>query len=166
MILYFVWLLLQLSTGEIQGEQLSSTLLTDASSNGLVEIGFSYPIYTPLIALRNNGLFTEHVNVFLRMTDANGGSALFRAVRAEVPGSILSVESSVRGILSSNSDYHFNPLALPPAKTMRGRVVFIISNLDDGTSFIDALSSAFKANFEIRNSESGALITSFALDRL
>jgi hypothetical protein len=45
-------------------------------------------------------------------------------------------------------------------------MVFIISSLDDGTSFTDALSSAFKAEFEIRNPATGALITSFPLDRL
>ena len=165
-ILYFSWLLPQRSPGEIQGDQLNSALITDASSNGLVEVGFAYPIYTPLITLRNTGLFTEYVNVFLRVTDANDGSALFRAVRAEVPGSGLSVESSVRGMLSNNGDYRFNPLALPPAKTVQGRMVFIISSLDDGTSFTDALSSAFKAEFEIRNPATGALITSFPLDRL
>lgn len=165
-IFYFCWLLPQHGSGEIQGEQLNSALITDASSNGLVEVGFAYPIYTPLITLRNTGLFTEYVNVFLRVTDANDGSALFRAVRAEVPGSGLSVESSVRGMLSNNGDYRFNPLALPPAKTVQGKMVFIISSLDDGTSFTDALSSAFKAEFEIRNPASGALITSFPLDRL
>lgn len=164
-IMYYCWLLPQRSPGEIQGDQLNSALITDASSNGLVEVGFAYPIYTPLITLRNTGLFTEHVNVFLRVTDANDGSALFRAVRAEVPGSGLSVESSVRGMLSNNEDYQFNPLALPPAKTVQGRMVFIISSLDDGTSFTDALSSAFKAEFEIRNPATGALISSFPLDR-
>ncbi len=165
-ILYFVWLLPRQSSGQIQGDQLDSALITDASSNGLIEIGFAYPIYTPLITLRNTGLYTEYVNVFLRVTDANDGSALFRAVRAEVPDAGLSVESSVRGMLSNNGDYRFNPLALPPAKTVQGRMVFIISSLDDGTSFTDALSSAFKAEFEIRNPATGALITSFPLDRL
>ena len=104
--------------------------------------------------------------MLVRVTDANDGSALFRAVRAEVPDAGLSVESSVRGMLSNNADYRFNPLALPPVKTVRGRMVFIISSLDDGTSFTDALSSAFKAEFEIRNPATGALITSFPLDRL
>ena len=165
-ILYFVWLLPRQSSGQIQGDQLDSALITDASSNGLIEVGFAYPIYTPLITFRNTGLYTEYVNVFLRVTDANDGSALFRAVRAEVPGAGLSVESSVRGMLSNNGDYRFNPLALPPAKTVQGRMVFIISSLDDGTSFTDALSSAFKAAFEIRNPATGALITSFPLDRL
>ena len=165
-ILYFVWLLPRQSSGQIQGDQLDSALITDASSNGLIEIGFAYPIYTPLITFRNTGLYTEYVNVFLRVTDANDGSALFRAVRAEVPDAGLSVESSVRGMLSNNGDYRFNPLALPPAKTVQGRMVFIISSLDDGTSFTDALSSAFKAEFEIRNPATGALITSFPLDRL
>ena len=165
-ILYFVWLLPRQSSGQIQGDQLDSALITDASSNGLIEIGFAYPIYTPLITFRNTGLYTEYVNVFLRVTDANDGSALFRAVRAKVPDAGLSVESSVRGMLSNNGDYRFNPLALPPAKTVQGRMVFIISSLDDGSSFTDALSSAFRAEFEIRNPATGALITSFPLDRL
>ena len=90
------------------------------------------------------------------MTDANDGSALFRAVRAEVPGSGLSVESSVRGMLSNNEDYRFNPLALPPAKTVQGRMVFIISSLDDGTSFTDALSSAFKLNSKSESRDRGS----------
>ena len=100
------------------------------------------------------------------MTHANHGSALFRAVRAEVPDAGLSVESSVCGMLSNNSDYRFNPLALPPAKTVQGKMVFIIASLDDGTSFTDVQSSAFKAEFEIRNPATGALITSYPLNRL
>ena len=74
-ILYFVWLLPRQSPEEIQGDQLNRALITDASINGLVEVGFAYPIHTPLITLRNTGLFTEYVNVFFRVTHANDGSA-------------------------------------------------------------------------------------------
>ena len=164
--LYFLILLPKNSSEGIEAEQLRSDLLTDGSSNGIVEIGFAYPIYTPTVSLRNRGLFTEQVNVFLRMIDANGDSALFRAVRARIPGSSLSVESTVQGMLSQNEGYLFNPLALPPGKSVEGRLVFIISNLDDGTSFIDALGYAYQAMFEIRDPVNGTLIDEFPLDRI
>ena len=83
-----------------------------------------------------------------------------------MPGAGLSVEYSVRGMLSSYGDYRFNPLAFPPAETVQGRMVFIIASLDGGTSFTDSLPNAFKAEFEIRYPATGALITSFPLDRL
>ena len=163
---YFLILFPQQSSGGVSGEQLRSELITDASSNAIVEVGFSYPIYTPVISLRNEGIYTQYVNVFLRMTDANGGDALFRGVRAQVPGTGLSVESSVLGMLSQNGEYLFNPVALPPAQAVEGRVVFIISSLDDGTSFTDALSSAYQAQFEVRDPETGSLIMTFPLNRI
>ena len=111
-------------------------------------------------------VYTPNTSIFSRVTHANDGSALFQAVRAEVPVAGLSAESSVRGMLSNNGDYPFNPRALPPATTVQGRIMVIISSLDDGISFTDALFSAFKAEFEIRNPATGTLITSFLLDRL
>lgn len=146
-------------------EQLSSELITDSSSNGLVEVGFSYPIYTPEIRVTNNGLFTEDVNVFLRMIDANGESSLFRAIRNTVPGSNLSVESSVRGLLSESRGVLFLPLAVPPLASVSGQLVFVISNLDDGSSFTDALNSAYQAHFEIRSPVNGSLLYEFPLNR-
>ena len=109
-LLYFVLLLPQSASDEIIAEQLRSDLITDGSSNGIVEVGFSYPIYTPTVSLRNAGLFTREVNLFLRMIDANGESALFRGVRQRIPGEGLSVESSVQGMLSRNEEYLLNPL--------------------------------------------------------
>ena len=165
-LLYFSVLLPQRSTDEIIAEQLRSDLITDGSSNGIVEVGFAYPIYTPTISLRSENLYTRQVNVFLRITDSNGGETLFRGVRARVPGSNLSVEASVQGMLSRNGEYLFNPLALPPGREIQGRPVFIISNLEDGTSFIDALGYAYQAQFELRDPLDGSLIQSFPLDRI
>ena len=36
---------------EIYLDQLDSSLLSDRSSNGIIEIGFQYPIFTPTISL-------------------------------------------------------------------------------------------------------------------
>jgi hypothetical protein len=69
-------------------------------------------------------------------------------------------------MLSRNGNYLFNPVALPPARGIEGKVVFIISNLDDGTSFTDALSSATQAQFEVREPDTGTLIAVFPLDRI
>lgn len=164
--IYYVLLLPDIANEGISAEQLSSELITDSSSNGLVEVGFSYPIYTPTIKLTNGGLFTTQVNVFLRMIDGNGESALFRAVRETVPGSKLSVESSVRGLLSEVTGPLFLPIAVPPVGNVSGQLVFIISNLDDGSSFTDALASAAQASFEVRSPETGELIYEFPLDRM
>lgn len=163
---YYLLILPSLAGEGFSAEQLSSRLITDSSSNGLVEVGFSYPIYTPAITVTNNGLFTEQVNVFLRMVDANGESALFRAVRDNVPGASLSVESSVRGLLSESSATLFLPLRVPPVGSVSGQLVFIISNLDDGSSFTDALASAYQAQFELRSPTTGALIYQFPLNRI
>ncbi|MCG8412787.1 MAG: hypothetical protein MI746_01095 [Pseudomonadales bacterium] len=163
---YFLLLLPnQLSDG-IAAEQLRSDLITDGSSNGIVEVGFAYPIYTPTVSLRNSGLYTKQVNLFLRMIDANGDSALFRSVRNRVPGSGLSVESTVQGMLSRNDGYLFNPVTLPPGVDVSGKLIFVISNLEDGTSFIDALGYAYQAQFEIRDPTNGALIEEFPLNRI
>ncbi len=163
---YFLYLLPQNLSGGIAAEQLRSDLITDGSSNGIVEIGFSYPIYTPTVNLQNNDLYTTRVNVFLRMSDANGDSALFRGVRSKVPGSGLTVENTVRGMLSQNERYLFNPVTLPPGKKTQGRLVFIVSNLDAGSSFIDAIGSTYQAVFEIRNPVDGTLIQQFPLNHI
>ena len=164
----FVYYLLIMPSHAGEGfiaEQLSSELMTDRSSNGLVEVGFSYPIYTPQIRVTNNGIFTGQVNVFLRMVNASGESSLFRAIRDTVPGSGLTVESSVRGLLSETDDVLFLPLAVPPLGSLSGQLVFVISNLDDGSSFTEALAKADKAQFEVRSPETGALLYEFPLNR-
>ena len=47
--LYYFLLLPQREGEGVRGEQILSALITDASSNGIVEVGFSYPIYTPTV---------------------------------------------------------------------------------------------------------------------
>ena len=160
-------LLLPGKAGEgFEAEQLASSLISDRSSNGIIEVGFRYPIYTPTISVKNRELFTRHVNVFLRMIDSNGGDTLFRAVRLNVPGNSLSVESTVQGMLSENRRYLFNPLEIPPDRSLEGQVVFVISNLEDGTTFTDALVSAYQAQFEIRDPENGQLLLEFPLQHI
>ena len=162
-IVYYLYFLpLQAGTG-ITAVQLQSQLISDRSSNGIVEVGFSYPIFTPTISVTNHELFTRQVNVFLRMIDANNETALFRAVRARIPGTSLSVEATVQGMLSENPDYLFLPIALPPISSISGKLVFVISNLNDGTTFTEALGRAYQAQFELREPATGELIFEFPL---
>ena len=163
LVYYFVLLPQQAGVG-ISAEQVTSEMITDSSSNGIIEVGFSYPIYTPALRVSNLELFTKQVNVFMRMTDANGEAALFRAVRTRIPGSSLSVESTVRGMLSESDGYEFIPLLIPPASSITTRVAFIISNLDNGSNFTDALSRATQAQFELRDPETGELLLEFPLN--
>ncbi|NKB34247.1 MAG: hypothetical protein GKR91_14240 [Pseudomonadales bacterium] len=149
-----------------EAEQLASSLISDRSSNGIIEVGFRYPIFTPTISVKNRELYTRYVNVFLRMSDGNGENSLFRAVRLNVPGNSLSVESTVQGMLSENSAYVFNPLELAPDRTMSGQLVFIISNLEDGSTFTEALGRAYQAQFELRDPENGQLLLEFPLQHI
>ncbi|MEX2469107.1 MAG: hypothetical protein WD396_05060 [Pseudohongiellaceae bacterium] len=163
---YFQLLLPRQAGSGISAGDLELNLITDRSSNGIVEVGFSYPIFTPAIELTNEGLFTRQVMIFFRMTTAAGESQLFRAVRAEVPPSGLSVEATVRGMLAGNADYLFNPLALPPRRPVSGRVIFVISSLDDGRSFTEALGAAQAATLELREPQTGTLIRSIEVGGL
>ncbi|MFT4885972.1 MAG: hypothetical protein ACJAY7_000364 [Pseudohongiellaceae bacterium] len=163
--LYYLLIMPSQAGAGFTAEQLTSELITDSSSNGLVEIGFSYPIYTPEIRVTNNSLFTEQVNIFFRMVGTNGENSLFRAIRNTVPGSGLTVESAVRGLVSESDEVLFLPLAVPPLSSVSGQLVFVISNLDDGSSFTQALDSAYQAQFEIRSPETGALLYEFPLNR-
>ncbi len=161
--LYYLMLMPQREGEGVRGEQLLSSLITDASSNGIVEIGFSNPIYTPTIEFTNAELFTRDVEVFLRLTNTLGETSLYRAVREEIPGSALSVEASVKGLLSESDDYLFNPISVAPLATRRGKVVFVISDIEDGRSFSRVLKEAVKAQFELREPGSGSLIDEVAL---
>jgi len=163
-IIYFLYLLPQQAGVGVSGEQLQSALISDRSSNGFVEIGFSYPIYTPTITITNREVYTQQVNVYLRIEDANNEETLFRAVRANIPGSSLSVEATVLGLLSENDGFLFLPVPIPPASSVEGKVVFIISNLDDGSTFTEALGRAYQANFELRDPENADLLFSFPLN--
>lgn len=161
---YFIWLPNQAGSG-LTGEQISNELITDSSSNGIIEVGFSYPIYTPALRVGNLELFTKQVNVFLRMIDGDGEVVLFRAVRKRIPGSSLSVESTVQGMLSESAGYEFIPLEIPPASSVTTRVVFIMSNIESGSTFTDALDRASQAQFELRDAENGSLLLEFPLTR-
>ena len=144
-------------------EQQDSSLLIDRSSNGIIEIGFQYPIFTPTISLVNRDSFTREVTIFLRIMDRNQKSTLFRAVRARTEDGRLTVESTVRGMLSNNFRYLFNPVKLPPGKRISGKLVFIITNLEDGASFTEALSNGYTGYFELRDPDGGDLLADFPL---
>lgn len=164
--LYFQWLLPRQSGEGVEAEQLKSALITESTSNGIIEVGFAYPIYTPTISIHNRGLFTAAYDVYLRMYDANGDSSLFRAVRQRLPDSGLTVEATVNGMLSKSVGYLFNPVTVAALGETSGQVVFIISNLRDGTSFNDALNSAYPAEFELRDPETDELLLRFPLTRI
>jgi hypothetical protein len=161
---FLLWLPAQASEG-IRIQQIEHSLITDSSSNAIVEVGFSYPIYTPGFEFENQGLFSRTIEVFLRMTDPQGEDALFRAVRETVPGQGLNVESSVRGMLSRNEEYLFNPVTLAPGKPVQGALVFVISNLDDGASFSLALRQARAVQLELRDPATGQLLEQYAVAR-
>lgn len=165
LVYYFILLPDQVGMG-LTGEQISNELITDSSSNGIIEVGFSYPIYTPALRVGNLELYTKQVNVFLRMTDDSGEVALFRAVRKRIPGASLSVESTVQGMLSESAGYEFIPLEIPPASSVTTRVAFIISNVESGSTFTDALDRASQAQFELRDPENGELLLDFPLTRI
>ena len=164
--IFYLFLLPGKAGQGFEAEQLATSLITDRTSNGIIEVGFRYPIYTPTIAVKNRELFTRHVNLFLRMTEVNGEEILFRAVRLNVPGNGLSVESAVQGMLSETQRYLFNPIEIPPDRTLEGQVVFIISNLEDTATFTDALESSNQVNFEIRDPQNGQLLLEFPLQHI
>lgn len=157
-LIYFLVLLPRQEGEGIEFSQLQNSLISDSSSNGIVEIGFAYPIFTPTVRLRNRELYTRQVSVFLRMINPEGQPALFRAVRDDIPEQGLSVEATVQGMLAENEDYLFNSLVLPPLREVSGKVVFIISNVDDGASFTEALRVASSVQLELRDPETGALL--------
>jgi len=163
---YYFRYLPAISNGEIVGEQLASSLITESTSNGIVEIGFAYPIYTPTISLTNGDIHTRAVDVFLRIVDGNNDPALFRAVREALPDERLTVEATVQGLLSESAGYLFIPVEIPPHGTVTGQVVFIISDLNDGSTFNEALGRAYPAEFQIREPGSGELLLTFPMTRI
>ncbi|MEZ5491459.1 MAG: hypothetical protein R3F50_14225 [Gammaproteobacteria bacterium] len=159
---YFGYLPARAGNG-VSGEQLASSMITESTSNGIVEVGFAYPIYTPTVRLQNNELFTRDVDVYLRVLDGNNEPNLFRAVRAQLPDSRLSVEASVHGLLSDSPGYLLIPIAIPPLGAVEGRVVFIISDLNDGSTFTEALGRSYPAEFQLRDPDSGELLMDFPM---
>ena len=140
-----------------------SAFISDRSSNGIIEIGFQYPIYTPEVSLKSHEIFSKNVNLFLRITQNDGEKSLFRGVRSAITGASLSVESSVQRMLSENPDYLFNPIQLAPGQEISGRVVFIISNQREGVTFEEILNGVNNPVLEIRDSENGLLLLESAL---
>ncbi len=133
-------------------------LITDSSSNALVEIGFAYPIFTPTVELSNGELFSRQLDIYLRMIDADGESTLYRAVREATPDETLSVESSVRGMLGANGRYLFLPLQLAPGEQLTGRLVFIITAFDESASFLGEMRRARRTQFELRDATTQNLL--------
>ena len=164
--LYYLLLFPARMVGGVEALQLDSAFFSEPSSNGIIEIGFQYPIYTPSISVKNGEPFTRKIDFFLRIINQQGEKSLFRAVRADIPGSNLSVESSARGLLSANSNYLLNPIALAPGKEAIGRPIFIISNLEGAAAFTEALNQDYQAHFELRDSESGELLLEFPVNRI
>ena len=161
--IFFLLVLPSKATDEIYLDQLDSTFLSDRSSNGIIEIGFQYPIFTPTISLVNRDAFTRDVNIFLRIIDSEQEASLFRAVRSRADDEKLSVESTIRGMLSNNSRYLFNPVRLAPGQAISGRPIFIITNLEDGASFTEALDSGHIGYLELRDPDEGNLLADFRL---
>ena len=162
--IFYLLILPSRAVNELDLDQQDSSLLSDRSSNGIIEIGFQYPIFTPAISLVNRDAFTRDVTIFLRLIDRNQESALFRAVRLRTDSENLSVESTIRGMLSTNLRYLFNPIKLPPGESISGRPVFIITNLEDGASFTEALGNGYTGSFELRDADEGNLLANFPLE--
>ena len=139
-------------------EEISNQFITDSSSNGYVEVGFGYPIYTPRLRIKNDDLYTRNFEIFLRVVDQSGEVYLFRAVRENLPNSSLSVESAVRVMLSEGLDFLFNPISIAPFNEIEGKVAFIISNVDNGADFIQQFSESQSSVIEFRDEVSQELI--------
>jgi hypothetical protein len=80
-----------------------------------------------------------------------------------LPDSRLSVEATVNGLLSENSEFIFLPIEVPPGAAVEGKVVFIISDLNDGSTFNEALGRSYPGEFEIREPGTGELLFSFPM---
>tara|TARA_B100000780_G_C21040283_1_gene417419 strand:- start:591 stop:779 length:189 start_codon:yes stop_codon:yes gene_type:complete len=59
----------------------------------------------------------------------------------------------------------FFAISFAPLGSLSGQLVFVISNLIDGSSFTEALANAYMAQFEVRSPETGALLYEFPLNR-
>mgnify|MGYP006074556069 CR=1 FL=1 len=165
LVYYFILLPNEAGVG-LTGEQLSKELISDSSSNGIIEAGFGYPIYTPLLHIGSLELFTKQVNVFLSMTGEDGEVALFRAVRKRIPDSSLRVESAVQGMLRESAAYDLIPLDIPPVSSVTTRVAFIMNNIESAATVADALDNATAVQFELRDPENGSLLLDFPLKRI
>ena len=99
----------------------------------------------------------------MRIIDRDQETVLFRAVRSKSDGQNLTVESTVRGMLSNNFRYLFNPVKLAPRQELSGRAVFIITSVEDGSTFTEVLSDGHTGIFELRDPEGGQLLAAFPM---
>lgn len=148
----------------LSAEEISNQLITDSSSNGYVEVGFGYPIYTLRLRIKNDDLFTRNIEIFFRILDQSGEEYLYRAVRDDIQNSSLSVESAVRGILSESPDFLFNPISISPFREIEGKVAFVISNVDNGADFMQQFSVSQSNVIELRDEVSQELIQKFTIN--
>ncbi|MCY3564635.1 MAG: hypothetical protein OXH27_00475 [Gammaproteobacteria bacterium] len=162
---YFLFWMPRFAESVLSIDMVEQRLITDSSSNALVEIGFAFPIFTPTVELRNGELFSREVDIYLRMIDSDGRPMLYRAVREEVPPGTLSVEATVRGMLSANERYLFLPVRLAPGEEATGRLVFVITALDEGASFMGEMRRANLAQFELRDAIGGELLLEVPVER-
>jgi hypothetical protein len=163
LIYYFLILPNQAGIGLV-GEQLPSELLTDGSESGTVTAEPGEVVYTPTLRIGNHELYTRQVNVFLRVIDeGSNASGLFRAVRQRIPGSSAGVEATAQRTFAENNSYAFNPLQIPPVRSMTTKVVFVIDAFDDDETFSAALRRAHQVQFELRDPETGDLLLEFPL---
>jgi hypothetical protein len=165
-LVYYFFLLPNQAGVGLSAEQVTSELIANDSGHGRLEVGGSNSIYIASIRVTNPELLTKQVNVFLRMVDANGELVWFRAVRKRIPGSSLGVEATVQRMFSESAGYEFNPIEIPPVRSITARLVFIVSNLKDGSTFTEALSTDYQAQFELRDPETGEQLLEFPLKRI
>ncbi len=142
----------------LSAEILDRVLLSDGSPGALVEFGFVYPIFTPMVSLRNNGAYSREFDVYLRWMDENEPSAMFRAVRAGVPPQPPSVEASASAMFGANARYLLPPLRLAPGQQAEGRLVFIIAAPDEGAAFMNAIIQPGPARFQLFANDNGELL--------
>lgn len=162
---YFLFWMPRFAESALSIELVEQRLITDSSSNALVEIGFAFPVFTPTVGLRNGELFSREVDIYLRMVDSVGRPMLYRAVREEAPLGTLNVEATVRGMLGGNERYLFLPVRLAPGEGVTGRLVFVITALGEGASFMDEMRRAKLAQFELRDAISGELLLEVPVER-
>lgn len=171
LIYYFLILPSQAGIG-LSGEQLQMGLLAEGSDSGAAMAEFPQVVYTPTVRITNHELYTRQVNVFLRLIDGESNlPSLFRAVRQRIPGSSAGVEVTVRKALvqkalAENRSYAFNPLQIPPVRSITTQVVFVLDAFDNDEAFSEALRRTPQVQFELRDPETGDLLLEFPLTEI
>ncbi len=138
--------------------ELERSLIADGTPASLVEIGVAVPIFAPRLTLRNDGLYSREIDVYLRLTDRAGRDTLHQALTEEASAAGVSVASAVRGMLRSDDSYLFTPLRIAPQRRANGQLVFVMGGIGEGISFDEALRQAAAAQYELRDAASGELL--------